>query len=135
MKFEAGKTYATRSICDSNSVFKITVVRRTAKTIWTECGKTLRVFLYEGIEQVKPLGSYSMCPVIGADDVRELPKAEGVQPREEFRKLVEEGRKLFSQEEFAAIGEVVANVGMPQAAKQFAPIPSNVIHVDFRRGL
>lgn len=67
--FEAGRTYWTRSICDSDCIHKITVSRRTAKTIWTACGKTLRVTSWRGVEQVKPFGSYSMCAVIGADRV------------------------------------------------------------------
>lgn len=67
--FEAGRTYWTRSICDHECIHRITVIRRTAKTIWTECGKTLRVNSWRGVEQVKPFGSYSMCAVIGADRV------------------------------------------------------------------
>lgn len=68
MKFETGKTYSTRSICDHNCIFSITVISRTAKTIKTKCSKTLRVKEYDGNEQVKPFGSYSMCAIIGADD-------------------------------------------------------------------
>jgi len=67
--FEANRTYFQRSICDHDTIFKITVVRRTAKTIWTECGKTLRISVYNGVEQVKPFGTYSMCTIIGADKV------------------------------------------------------------------
>lgn len=67
IKFETGKSYFTRSVCDHDTIFDITVVRRTAKTIWTECGKTLRVSVYNGVEQVKPFGTYSMCAIIGAD--------------------------------------------------------------------
>ncbi|QKC89973.1 hypothetical protein EB230_17340 [Mesorhizobium sp. NZP2234] len=65
--FEAGKTYKTRSICDSNCWFSITVASRTAKTIKTVDGKTLRIGSYGGSETVKPHGSYSMAPVISAD--------------------------------------------------------------------
>ncbi|AZO67669.1 hypothetical protein [Mesorhizobium sp. M6A.T.Cr.TU.016.01.1.1] len=64
--FEAGKTYKTRSICDSNCWFSITVASRTAKTIKTEKGKTLRIGSYDGAEFVKPMGSYSMAPIIRA---------------------------------------------------------------------
>lgn len=64
--FETGKTYKTRSICDSNCWFTITVVSRTARTIKTEKGKTLRVGTYDGAEFVKPMGSYSMAPIIRA---------------------------------------------------------------------
>jgi len=65
--FEVGRTYWTRSICDHDCIHRITIARRTAKTIWTECGKTLRINSWRGVEQVKPFGSYSMCAVIGAD--------------------------------------------------------------------
>jgi len=68
-KFEPGKTYWTRSIGDADCIFRITVASRTAKTIKTSTGKTLRITPYDGRETVKPHGSYSMCPVIGADKV------------------------------------------------------------------
>lgn len=66
MKFEAGNTYSTRSICNHDTVISITVISRTPKTIKTACGKTLRVAEYDGYETVKPLGSYSMAPIIRA---------------------------------------------------------------------
>lgn len=66
MKFEAGKTYSTRSVCDHESVISISVVSRTPKTIKTACGKTLRISECNGRERVKPWGSYSMAPVITA---------------------------------------------------------------------
>lgn len=65
--FEVGVTYWDRSTCDYDCIFKIKVVRRTAKTIFTECGKTLRVSEWQGVETVKPHGSYSMCSVMSAD--------------------------------------------------------------------
>lgn len=64
MNFEPGKTYSTRSLCDHDCIFSITVARRTAKTITTSAGKTLRVSQYDGDETVMPLGRYSMAPVI-----------------------------------------------------------------------
>ncbi len=67
-QFEIGKTYATRSIVDADTWVRITVAKRTAKTITTTEGKTLRPHVYEDTEQVRPWGSYSMCPIIGADD-------------------------------------------------------------------
>ena len=74
MKFKTGQTYSTRSICDHSCIFSITVLNRTAKTIKiidphdSISIKTLRISTYEGNEQVKPFGTYSMCAVIGADD-------------------------------------------------------------------
>jgi hypothetical protein len=71
-KFQAGKTYATRSVCDHDCIIRVAVVSRTAKTITADCGhrgvKTLRVSEYDGVEQVKPWGSYSMAPIVSADD-------------------------------------------------------------------
>lgn len=67
--FQAGKTYATRSICNHDCVIRVTVASRTAKTIKTAAGKTLRISEYRGVEQVKPWGSYSMAPIVGADDL------------------------------------------------------------------
>jgi hypothetical protein len=67
-KFAIGQTYSTRSICDHNCIFSITIVARTAKTIKTACGKTLRPSIYDGAEQVKPFGNYSMCAIISATD-------------------------------------------------------------------
>lgn len=70
-KFEAGKTYSTRSICDHDTVISITVIKRTPKTITADLGshrgvKTLRIKEYGGEEMVKPYGSYSMAPQIRA---------------------------------------------------------------------
>jgi len=78
MKFQTGKTYSTRSICDHNCIFEIIVLSRTAKTIKikdlhdSKSIKTLRISEWQGVEQVKPLDSYSMAPIIGADDDKEL---------------------------------------------------------------
>jgi hypothetical protein len=68
-KFESGKTYATRSVCDHDTIIRVTVARRTAHTLTTSEGKTLRISVYNGVEQVKPWGSYSMAPIVGADDL------------------------------------------------------------------
>lgn len=67
--FEAGKTYYTRSICDHDHIIRVKIVGRTAKTVKTDKGKTFRVYTYDGVERFKPWGSYSMCPIIGADRV------------------------------------------------------------------
>lgn len=70
--FETGKTYATRSICDSECVFAFTILGRTAKTVTTQVhGKTVKrgVRIYDGVEQFMPFGNYSMAAVITADKV------------------------------------------------------------------
>lgn len=94
--FETGKTYFTRSVCDHDTIFEITVKRRTAKTIWTECGKTLRVNVYNGVEQVKPIGSYSMCPIIGADKPTQEPKVEITLTRDQLINQADNVVRLFA---------------------------------------
>jgi hypothetical protein len=64
--FQIGKTYTARSACDHNCIFTVTVARRTAKTITTSSGKTLRIGQYDGAEFVRPLGTYSMAPIVRA---------------------------------------------------------------------
>jgi len=71
-KFQADKTYFMRSICDSECIWKITVTCRTAKTVTLKGAglqgvKRCRISEWEGVEQCKPLGSYSMAPVLSAD--------------------------------------------------------------------
>lgn len=71
IKFEAGKTYSTRSICDHDCVISVTIEKRTAKTVTATFRgeqKTFRVGEYDGAEFIKPWGSYSMAPVIRATD-------------------------------------------------------------------
>jgi len=67
--FKPATKYSTRSICDHNCIFEIKVVSRTAKTIKALFHgelKTYRVSIYDGVERIKPCGSYSMCPIITA---------------------------------------------------------------------
>jgi hypothetical protein len=73
MNFETGKTYFGRSVCDHDCVITVKVLKRTAKTITAETARglqTFRVSTYNGVEQVKPWGSYSMAPIVGADKVQ-----------------------------------------------------------------
>lgn len=68
-QFKAGSTYQTRSICDADCVISVTVSKRTAKTITTSVmgqTKTLRIGVRDGVEYVKPWGSYSMAPTVTA---------------------------------------------------------------------
>ncbi len=65
-KFEAGKHYKGRSICDAECVISILVMKRTAKTLTTSGGKTLRISERSGGEFVMPWGRYSMAPTISA---------------------------------------------------------------------
>ena len=67
--FEAGKTYTTRSVCDHDCVISVTIQKRTAKTVTAEVRgevKTFRVAVYDGVEFIKPWGSYSMALIVRA---------------------------------------------------------------------
>lgn len=74
IKFEIGKNYSMRSICDHNCVWTYKVISRTAQTITllSDEGKTSKCRIskglseYEGYECVYPLGRYSMCPILRA---------------------------------------------------------------------
>ena len=71
IKFEIGKTYFTRSICDHDCIIKETIISRTDKTVKTASGKILRVSdkYTPGIEQIWPDGKYSMAPAIRANEI------------------------------------------------------------------
>ncbi len=72
-KFEVGREYFCRSACDHTCVWTFKVVRRTAKSIWFSedgCGASRRsIRIYNDIEMVYPMGTYSMSPVLSADKV------------------------------------------------------------------
>ena len=76
-RFEVGKSYYTRSACDHTCIFVYKVLKRTDKNVYLqEEGTSSRVkrkkiFLDErsGKEYCLPDGSYSMCPVIDAEDI------------------------------------------------------------------
>lgn len=74
IRFEAGNTYQTRSIGDANCIIRVTISRRTAKTVTTTEGKTFRVGEYNGSEFFRPWGTYSMAPILRAE------KTTGAQP-------------------------------------------------------
>lgn len=74
-KFEVGKSYSMRSACDHNCVWTYTVTERTAQTITISDGKVSKkcriskdVSEYRNAETVYPLGKYSMCPMLSADN-------------------------------------------------------------------
>lgn len=70
VQFQPGQTYYDRSACDHECIFSMHVVGRTAKTIRATIhgkAKSLRINVWDGVEQVKPFGSYSMCSIMRAD--------------------------------------------------------------------
>lgn len=74
-QFKVGKVYQTKSICDHDCVFEITVTGRTEKTIsytyYDGEAKKSKVRYDENGEYVRP-ESYSMAPVFRAS--RDLAK-------------------------------------------------------------
>ncbi|CAK0746120.1 hypothetical protein CCP4SC76_1690006 [Gammaproteobacteria bacterium] len=70
-QFKIGKSYATRittvrSTRDFDCIFRITVAKRTVRSITTTQGKVLRILVVRSVEQVNPVGLYSKAPVITA---------------------------------------------------------------------
>ena len=68
-KFETGKTYSTRSICDHNCIFSFKILRRTAKSVWVKVdGEKVRraIEVYDEKETFYPFGKYSMAAIISA---------------------------------------------------------------------
>lgn len=70
-KFQVGRTYACRSIGDHDCVWSFKIVSRTALSVVIDPhrGTTARrkIRVRDGIEQIDPLGRYSMAPVLSAD--------------------------------------------------------------------
>lgn len=82
-KFEVGKAYGMRSVCDQDCWWYYLVTKRTATSVTLvqvskdkkrmDMSKVCRINrqvseLY-GAEAVRPLGSYSMCPTLTAERV------------------------------------------------------------------
>ena len=82
-KFEVGRTYEMTSVCDHNCKWTYEVIKRTKKfvTLLDSAGIQIRrgITVYSGEEQVLPLGSYSMAPILGAEKV-----VEEYDPMEDF---------------------------------------------------
>ena len=69
-RFQVGETYYDRSACDHECIFSFTIISRTAKTISFDYrGETKKrgLYVYDGVEQFRPFGMYSMCAIVSAD--------------------------------------------------------------------
>lgn len=68
--FSVGNTYTTRSICDHDTIITAEVLSRSAKfvTVKTQMDSAKRcgIRVIDGVETIRPWGSYSMCPIIRA---------------------------------------------------------------------
>jgi hypothetical protein len=68
-KFEVGKTYQSRSVCDHDCVFSHEILRRTPKTVLILVHGDIvsrRISIYDGEEIISPYGKYSMSPILRA---------------------------------------------------------------------
>lgn len=89
-RFEVGTVYSMRSACDHECRWFYKIAGRTAATVTLESlngdNKTLtrKIFVmsYNGqkLEAVRPLGSYSMAPILSADHPEEEPKPAEAEP-------------------------------------------------------
>lgn len=74
-KFEVGRKYSTRSMCDHNCIWSYTIIARTACTVTAldEDGNQFKFRInkktseYRNAETFYPLGQYSMAPMISAE--------------------------------------------------------------------
>lgn len=76
-QFEVGQSYEMRSACDHDCVWRFKVISRTAMTVQLQeenlnkpiiCRIKKRLSWYRGVESVMPFGSYSMAPILSADN-------------------------------------------------------------------
>ena len=60
-------------VCDASSYVEIEVIKRTAKTVTIkdQFGEVSRkkIFVWNGVECIKPCGSYSMNPICTAEKI------------------------------------------------------------------
>lgn len=67
--FVVGKTYESRFACDSESILKTKVLKKTAKTVTVDTMdgvKRCKVHEHNGEQFIYPLGQYSMAPIARA---------------------------------------------------------------------
>lgn len=72
-KFEIGKKYTMRSVCDHDCIWEYEVINRTAQTITITDGKDVKkcrvvkaLSEMDNRECIYPLGKYSMSPILRA---------------------------------------------------------------------
>lgn len=71
-QFQVGKTYWCRSICDHECIFRYEITGRTEKTVTFKLGtktKRCKINVWDGVETIKPQGTYSMCQILTAEKV------------------------------------------------------------------
>lgn len=75
-KFETGKTYFMRSICNWECIWRYNIISRTDKMITLQgvdrAGEPIarrKIKVWDECETVMPLGSYSMSPQLTAKHI------------------------------------------------------------------
>ena len=81
-RFEVGKRYIMRSVCDHDCIWMYEVISRTDSTVVLQevrYGKPFgdmarfrikkKLTDLRGVEKIMPMGSYSMAPVLSADEM------------------------------------------------------------------
>ena len=71
VQFRVGRTYSDCHTGDAQLFEHFTILARTAKTVTVEVhGKVVRrgVYVWNGVEQFKPFGNYSMAMIVNAND-------------------------------------------------------------------
>lgn len=71
-QFQVNKKYSMTSACDSNCKWVYEVVKRTDKSVWLKSVDAFEpsrflIRVWDGVEHCRPKGSYSMCPILGAE--------------------------------------------------------------------
>lgn len=134
-RFEVGKTYQTRSICNNDCIISITVTARTDKTITViEHGETKRLRIneksteYHKAETVYPWGHYSMAPQISADKIADPENdpdpdgsTEDQTPAEEITAAPEDQAAPAEDQTPAAPAPASAEPERPKAKRHAAP--------------
>lgn len=74
--FAPGFIYHVRSVGDNNCIWNYKVVSRTPKMVTLqELGESrqirCKISIWNGVEQCKPHGSYSMCAILSANKIGE----------------------------------------------------------------
>jgi len=67
--FREGQTVASRSICDSDCIFRGEILKRTEKTVTVKTVqgvKRCKIHIYDEEEFIYPFGQYSMAAIFKA---------------------------------------------------------------------
>jgi len=135
LQFEPGKTYYTRSTCDHNCIYSVTIASRTAKTVTTDKGKKYRPGISRDgkAEILYPHGRYSMaaCISAGSDwdtDSARAQRKEEKEKEDELKKSREEMRLNHPEPtKLRPIPPMLASLSMLRPAPIEPPAPPRIM--------